>query len=330
MTPGRWAECQNPAYCEMFHRESFEGKYDHPKYQKAPQGQLLHSTPISLSLAQKARNLAGSTSAIVFGKRTTQEQRSAREAVCNSCEFQDKNSCAVCGCRLSQKRKFDEVLCPVLKWDGDVEKFQCEPNVTSIACGVTTCQRREPTLEKTVESLRMAGFFPQVVEDTNRTGSWNAFRRCLAQIIASAPTATCYAVFQDDVKVSLGAAQYLRDTLWPRNAGVLSMYRCGMFPEVRRGWIEHSGQTYGGLAFLFNPLSARRLIADTTPARMGECVSDLKVGRWCKKSGFDFYMHSPSLVQHTGRTSTVSGLGMAKSRRASEFCDDVAKMQNSS
>jgi len=37
----------------------------------------------------------------------------------------------------------------------------------------------------------------------------------------------------------------------------------------------------------------------------GEDLTDALVGYWCLESGLDYYLHTPSLSQHIGDTSTL-------------------------
>ena len=311
----------------MFLQEAAAGKYQSRQYQQ----HVPPPTPqIHLSASQKMVNFSRALPSIIGGKRTTALEREAREALCEACEFGGQ-SCSLCGCRLQLKQKLAKQSCPILKWDGDRERFRQNEKPKTIASAVTTCPREQPTLTESLNSIRAAGFDPRVIEDEQRHGAWNTFRRGLAQIIASSPHADAYLMFQDDVRVSASTKGYLLSMLWPDNAGVCSLYCSGMYrPSIEQGWEQHASETYGALALCLTPLFARVLLSETEPRRKGEAVVDLKVGRLCRKAGFSYWIHVPSLVQHTGHTSTISDLPIMRTRRAAHFVEDAATLRGGS
>lgn len=287
-------------------------------------------TAIQLAATRKAANFARAVPRIVGGKRTKKPEREAREAVCNACEFKSGSSCGLCGCSVKWKLKYRGESCPVLKWEGDKERFKWKPKPATIACGITTCPREQQTIRESLDSIRQAGFQRiSVVEDKNRDGAWNCFRRCLAQTVASNPEADAFVLFQDDVLVARNTRDYLLSVLWPdgETTGVVSLYCSGMYRFTEPGFHQRNGRTWGALALCFTPYAARLLLADTTPARKGEAVVDGKVSRWCVDAGLGYYVHWPSLIQHTGATSTVSKEPLGTTRRARVFVDDALNVQ---
>ncbi len=302
------------------------------KPSRSAQRALAKSSNIDLSAMRKAKNFAGSLPRIIAGRRTTGEAREQRLAICNACEFiSRRGNCQLCGCSIKWKRKYVGERCPILKWNEDTERFKWDvERLSRLAIGITTCERKEPTLQASLESIRAAGFEnPMVVEDAQHRGSWNTFRMTLATMIAKWPSADAFLIFQDDVNVSTNTRDYLHRVLWPddKNTGVCSLYCSGIYsPSITTGWERHHTETYGALALCFTPSSARLFIAQTLPGQQGEARVDLKVGRWCRSAGLSYWIHVPSLVEHTGVTSTISRLKMMRSRRAKKFCEDAATL----
>ena len=283
-------------------------------------------TPIQLTATRIAKNAAQNAGTILFGSNAHNSQIERRANICRSCEFAQNETCGLCGCGFKRKQQRRSSWCPVLKWDGDIERFAEQTQNSTIAVGITTCPRKEPTLHESWESITDAGFRVITIEDKNRDGAWNTFRRGLAQLVASHPNASAYLMFQDDVKVAKNLAEYLPSILWPDDkTGIVSLYCSGLYKFSENGLHQRNGTTWGALALCFTPLSARLFIKTTAMGNKGDAVVDKRTSRWCKENGLSYWIHSPSLVQHTGKTSTISRLGMMRSRRAKEFCEDASE-----
>ena len=80
-------------------------------------------------------------------------------------------------------------------------------------------------------------------------------------------------------------------------------------------------------AYVFPNAAVRALLRNPTVInhrhrgpRHGKCNVDSVVGRWCREAGLAYYMHAPSLAQHTGDSSTLWSHAKAAGRRcASSF-----------
>ena len=254
MPEARWRECStNESFCEMFHREAAAGKYQAAHYQTPYDPNAPQKTPIELSKWRIAKNAIQHSKTILFGSKAHNSQIERRANVCRTCEFAKEKTCALCGCGFEAKQQKRSSFCPVLKWDGDVERFANETPHNHVAVGITTCERKEPTLMETRDSLTAAGFrYHTIITDVNKDGAWNTFRRGLAQLIASYPNASAYLMFQDDVAVAKGLAEYLPSILWPdESTGVVSLYCCGMYRFDSDGLHLRNGTTWGALALCY-------------------------------------------------------------------------------
>jgi hypothetical protein len=50
---------------------------------------------------------------------TTQEEKTSRLSMCNSCEFLNVDVCVHCGCLVDVRAAYKEAHCPIGKWNGD-------------------------------------------------------------------------------------------------------------------------------------------------------------------------------------------------------------------
>lgn len=210
------------------------------------------------------------------------------------------------------------------------------------AVGMTTAPRRIPTLERSLASVANAGWsqvrlFAEPNTDLkNRSehaitqrdyvlGAFPNFYLGLSELFLRDPHAQAYLMFQDDVEIAAGARKYLERVLWPQpteQCGIVSLY-CPShhLSNGHAGFqIESAGwDTWGALAYVFSPTSVIAFLTDAhviCHRRRGPADGlknvDSVAGKWCSRTGWNYYVHTPSLVQHTGRTSTLyptAGLG---------------------
>ncbi|HAV64321.1 MAG TPA: hypothetical protein DCY13_18385 [Verrucomicrobiales bacterium] len=214
--------------------------------------------------------------------------------------------------------------------------------------GVLTAPRRQPTLYRSLKSLAAAGWdevrvfaepgvvIPDSVPDrlitrrSERIQAWPNFLLALTELHLRQPHADAYLLCEDDVVYCRGLRAYLEQTLWPANRlGVVSLFTSGyQDPQHGQGFFptRHGLASWGAQAYLFPNASARALLrhADVVNHRsrgpkQGRADQDAVVGYWCQKADLDYYMHSPSLAQHIGETSSLwetaelSGLRLATS-----------------
>ena len=225
-------------------------------------------------------------------------------------------------------------------------------NINHWSVGITTAPRTQPTLKETIDSLRRAGWQqlqlfaePDVAMPENdpdliiserplRLGAFPNWYLSLTEMMLRNPKAEAYLICQDDVLFAQNSRDYLERHLWPAaEIGVVSIYcpshyqqnQTPGFVREDRGW-----SSWGALAYIFSNPSARLLLSDVAvlshrgfgPAD-GMKQIDAVVGLWCERQQLPYYVHSPSLAQHVGETSTIypnaSALGHRKALRVLEM-----------
>ncbi|MEM7387593.1 MAG: hypothetical protein AAF514_21880 [Verrucomicrobiota bacterium] len=201
---------------------------------------------------------------------------------------------------------------------------------------VRSAPRKQATLSASLESLARAGWpdpflfvepgtdvpdgFPteRLTVRTRTLGNFPNFFVALAELVMLFPEADAYMMCEDDVSYCRGLRPYLEETLWPSNRlGVVSLHTpqhqdrgdvAGFYP-ANPGW-----GAWGAQAFVFPNAAARAYLRNPQilnhrrrgPGE-GKCNADSVVGQWCEDTGLDYYLHTPSLTQHIGETSTLWG-----------------------
>jgi hypothetical protein len=196
------------------------------------------------------------------------------------------------------------------------------------AYGITTVpSRRRTTLPKTVSSLAEAGFDkPRYFVDswdghtypgeaTYRSPQIRTFGNwilALAELYIRQPYADRYAVFQDDVV----ACKKLREHLERSTTQADAYWNCITYPgnmEIakRTGWNAGNRQGLGAQGLVFSNDAVLKLLVDS---RIGARVRDRARG-WksvdgavvfaMAKVGYSELVHYPSLMGHTGVTSSM-------------------------
>ena len=220
--------------------------------------------------------------------------------------------------------------------------------------GITTAPRRVPTLERTLASLKAAGWgdiavfaepgvsLPAGAIDCRltrrgqRLGAFPNWYLALAELYMQAPRSGAYLICQDDVLLAEGLRAYMEGVLWPGPVvGVVSVYCPSHVGRGKsHGFHAHDGgwNTAGALAYLFPNPSVRAFLSDPMvvnhrhhgPASGMRNIDSL-VGAWCRQSRRPYFVHVPSLAQHIGSTTTVwSHNGCDQRRRACPFARSAA------
>ena len=239
----------------------------------------------------------------------------------------------------------------------DFQAAEDQGFVTNWSVGVTTAPRPVPTLERCLKSLAVAGWsdphifaepeavIPDGFEDlvvSRRPVTMGAFPNwylSLTEMVMANPHADAYLLCQDDILLSAGLRQYLDGRLWPAaEVGVVSLYCPRHYTnEDVNGFHEiHEGSgTWGALAYLFPNPSVRALLADPLftdhrhhGRRQGLRNIDSITGLWCQERGLPYFVHSPSLIQHIGDTSTLWQANNTGRRRAKVFAADAAALES--
>lgn len=206
--------------------------------------------------------------------------------------------------------------------------------------GVTTVpSRRHTFLPRTLNSLAVAGFDkPRLFIDgakdaseyaslgldttvhypTIRTaGNWIL---SLLELYVRNPVGERFAIFQDDLITYRNLRQYLEKCKYPEN-GYWNLYT---FPknqaladsrlgEGKKGWYESDQLGKGAVALIFsreavcNLLGQRYLFDRCQDGNRGWKSIDGGIVCAMKIANYREYVHSPSLVQHTGQTGSSMG-----------------------
>jgi hypothetical protein len=206
--------------------------------------------------------------------------------------------------------------------------------VSRWAVGVTTAPRRQPTLERCLDSLVRAGWdrprlfvdsavtiaerfadFPVTLRES-KLGAWPNYYLALAELLMREPDAHAFLLVQDDVILAHadGLRRYLELALWPDEpTGAVSLFCSSAYPQPRPGW-HRLGDAWvlGAQAFIFPRESAKCFVADPAvlghrwnSCNLGLANIDTLIGTWASRHGLPIYYPTPSLAQHIGDTSTL-------------------------
>ncbi len=209
------------------------------------------------------------------------------------------------------------------------------------AYGVTTVPARiEDLLPRTLASLARAGFarprlFVDGVQhaesyahfDLPVTTRWPRLRVAgnwvltLWELYLREPVADRYAVFQDDVVASAGLREYLEACKYPaRGYWNLWTYPPNESRDGSTGWHLSNQKGYGALGLVFGREAVTTLLSQARfirrPQRLdrGWKLIDGGIIDCLRPIGWREWVHTPSLLEHTGRQSTFAGTRTVKSR----------------
>ncbi|MCH9776822.1 MAG: hypothetical protein K0U90_10350 [Planctomycetes bacterium] len=229
---------------------------------------------------------------------------------------------------------------------------QFESPIKSWSVGVTTAPRAVSVLDRTLESLSRAGW-PEIhvfaEPDSVVThkadqcywhqrgkilGAFSNWYISLTELVLLDPHADAYLLCQDDIVLSRDTRPYLEKVLWCNEGSqVLSIYCAEVHDEPNHigfNQLDADWNTCGALALIFPNAVARALLCDPLfldhrrngPSNGDACI-DSVLGRWCRRSNIRYYVHHPSLVQHTGHYSSLWGeIAPSPRRRAGSFLDE--------
>lgn len=228
----------------------------------------------------------------------------------------------------------------VLKW---IDEACSIPTVTypvvkeiimNWAYGVTTVpERKNDLLPHTLESLRMAGFDkPRLFVDgikeagdyariglevTTRHPQIRTFANwCLAlgELYLREPTADRYAIFQDDFVTYRNLRQYLEKVPYP-DKGYINLYTMprnqALCPVNHTGFYLSNQLGKGAVGLVFSNeavltlLGQYHMLQKPKDSKRGWKSLDGAIVTAMKLAGWKEYVHSPSLLQHTGITSSM-------------------------
>jgi len=203
------------------------------------------------------------------------------------------------------------------------ELSQDKKNKATWAVGITTAPREEPTLEDSLKSIHAAGWEdvrifidgdvlpPSGYSYTRRSSAAGAFSNwilALQELVVRDPAAKYYLLFQDDVRLCKGARERVEALALP---GIVSLYQS--FHQRDKGIhiCTPPRRFVGALGLAFDRETAHKLLSSwfmidhrQRTSRNNDYI-DGSLGFWCEKNEVPLWIHSPSLIQHTGHTSTL-------------------------
>lgn len=206
------------------------------------------------------------------------------------------------------------------------------------AYAVMTCESRFDTyLPRTVASLAAAGFdrptlfidgslrctnkwqLPQVVRQAEPLGPFGAWMSCVWSLFTSAPDSDRFIIFQDDIVASLGLREFLEKREYP----YLGYCNLCTYPDNasrahnENTWYPSNQLGLGAQALMFsNEAMAALLSSPHLAKRIADKGAGPRKRRWkyidgavstaMKDAGYREFVSDPSLVYHTGDTSSIA------------------------
>jgi glycosyltransferase involved in cell wall biosynthesis len=204
-----------------------------------------------------------------------------------------------------------------------------ERRADRLVVGLLTAPRAEPLLRSTLKSLRDGGFerlfifaepgSPMPPEarghhveiHDRRLGNFTNFYNALASLYRRAPDADGVLLFQDDIEVAAGLKAWCDAELFPSDHGLVSLFTPRVHVDVRPGWRGLSPgyfRIFGGQALAFRRDVLEQFLTDPQvlrEIRVGRDGDDAIVSGWAKRRSMGIAFHTPSLVQHKGRVSSM-------------------------
>jgi glycosyltransferase involved in cell wall biosynthesis len=195
--------------------------------------------------------------------------------------------------------------------------------------GVLTAPRGVPMLEATLRSLHNAGFerlhifaepgspIPKeagghaVEIGRVRLGNFVNFYNALATLYRKNDRAAGVVIFQDDIEVAAGLKQWCEAELFPLGCGLVSLFTPRAHSDLRPGWrilSPGAARIWGGQALAFRRDLLEQFLSDPQVIREvneRKTSDDAVAAGWAKRRGLGIAFHSPSLVQHVGRVSSL-------------------------
>lgn len=231
--------------------------------------------------------------------------------------------------RLARVKALEKVLVAVAARAQDENNMACK-----WAYGVLTVpERRETLLPRTLASLAKAGFpeprlfidgarsaaqyrsldLPVTVHDP-RIGVFGNWVLALWELYLRDGLADRYAIFQDDLVAYRNLRQYLEQCPYPER-GYWNLYVYSQDQERKDGkvgWFLSDQWGKGAVALVFNREAVSVLLGQShitkrpqiaNRKRSLKAVDGAVVEALTKGAGWKEWVHSPSLVQHTGEAS---------------------------
>ena len=199
--------------------------------------------------------------------------------------------------------------------------------------GITTVPERiHDLLPTTIKSLATTGFdCPRLfVDGTKDPTAYQRFRLPVTvrtpairtagnwllaawELFLRNPSATYYALFQDDITACVGVREYIEKTegLEKHYFNLCTYKQNEEMAGDRRGWYPSNQKGRGAQALVFPQealralLSQEKIVQRLLDEGRGWRSVDGTISIAMNIAGFTEYVHMPSLVDHIGRTSSM-------------------------
>jgi hypothetical protein len=143
-------------------------------------------------------------------------------------------------------------------------------------------------------------------------GPYGNFRKCLRILLNNHRDADSLLVLQDDIDISVNLKPWLLANLtsdvWNERTGAVSLYCAGPHTRETTGWFKldpcEGKNSYGALAIMMPRERAKQFVADA-PYSDTKTRTCFWLAEWCRTNNYDYWLHSPSFVKHTGKKSLV-------------------------
>jgi hypothetical protein len=190
---------------------------------------------------------------------------------------------------------------------------------------IRTCNRKESTLDETLQSLKNVGVDnPYIFIDSVMEGSFKPFVDSCNEVISKHHGWVL--LCEDDVIFCKSAIEILKKTKF--NLNQTASLWCS---SKQSSFLRHKGWNkmvyldwHGSLAYFIHTDNLRRIIDSKIFKNWNK--KDRVDSAWvlaCKSLGIEFLMHHPSLVQHIGLTSTIdNGRKLSSGRTSTNWSQD--------
>lgn len=162
---------------------------------------------------------------------------------------------------------------------------------------------------------------------TRKLGPYGNWLRAMKYLVNMEPQAQWYAIFQDDIVVAKNTHDWFLEE-FPKLCvdeylGCVSLYTSKVNQQPLSGWytLEDCPQNgkdsplwaraQGACAMVMPRLAAIEFLKRRV--RIGSRNGpELRVAEFCVDSGIKYYTHTPSLVEHTGKVSSIGEYNIAR------------------
>jgi hypothetical protein len=140
----------------------------------------------------------------------------------------------------------------------------------------------------------------------NTYGAWPNYFYALGELF-EAEEAKFYAIAQDDIVLCKETYRYIQNLSFPDDLGCFSLFCPKMYSGTKTWTRVGAGSQLWMAQLLIYPRHViNSIITNSSVWRFeGNAGIDNRIGAWAQENKKGVYFHSPSLVEHVGKTSTL-------------------------